>query len=299
MIVCCGYLNLDLSVRVPALPQDGVRLQAAAVERQPGGMAANVASAAAAFGAQVQFVGAIGDDGDGRVLVDDLAVRGIDVHAVARGRITSVCLILVTPDGQRAIISQDDSVTTADVARAYELAVGSHGLLYLDGYRWPAAVEVIPKRSQSGRTLVVTDLDGCETREGLWAAGATAAHLLCSRSHLLQLVAPESPEQVARRLVDRFGTVVLLTDGPRGWWALDPDGEHRGPGLAVDVVDTTGAGDAFCGAYVAALVQGANVPEAAAVANAAAALSTTSPGARGRLVDRRTAEALLAEQAGR
>lgn len=295
MIVCCGYLNLDLSVRVPALPEDGARVQMASLERQPGGMAANVASAAAAFGAPVQFVGAVGPDRDGQLLVDDLAARGIDVHAVARDRATTLCLVVVTPDGQRAIISQDDAVTTTDIALAHQLAARSHGVLYLDGYRWPAAGEVLPERGKADQPLVVTDLDGCDTVEGLWMAGKTADHLVCSRSHLLGLIAPESPERVAEKLVDHLGTVVVLTDGHRGWWALGPDGAHCGPGLAVDVVDTTGAGDAFCGAYAAELLRGADVEHAADMANAAAALSTTGLGARGGLVDRRAAEELLAK----
>lgn len=298
MIVCCGYLNLDLSVRVLALPEDGARLQATAIERQPGGMAANAASAAAAFGAPVQFVGAVGDDRDGQLLVDDLTARGIETETVALDRVTTVCLVLVTPDGQRAIISQDDAVSTADIARAYELAAAAHGLLYLDGYRWPAAADVLPERGQALRPIVVTDLDGCETLAGLLAAGEIADHLVCSRSHLAGLVAPRSPEQVAKELVDRFRTVVVLTDGAHGWWALEPAGEHRGAGIPIEAIDTTGAGDAFCGAYVAELLRGADVEHAAQLANAAAALSTTGPGARGGLTDRHKAEALLADQAG-
>jgi sulfofructose kinase len=296
VIVCCGYLNLDLSVRVPALPEDGARLQATAIERQPGGMAANAASAAAAFGAPVQFVGAVGDDLEGQLLVDDLTARGIEAQAVARDRFTTICLVLVTPNGQRAIISQDDALTAADMAYAYDLAAAASGVLYLDGYRWPVAAEVLPGRDHA-RPIVVTDLDGCETLEGLLAAGEIADHVVCSRSHLARLVAPRSPEQVVKELVDRFGTVVVLTDGAHGWWALEPAGEHRGSGIPVDVVDTTGAGDAFCGAYVAELLRGAEVQGAARLANAAAALSTTGPGARSALADRRKAEALLADQA--
>lgn len=296
MIVCCGYLNLDLSVRVSALPENGARLQATAIERQSGGMAANAASAAATFGAPVQFVGAVGGDRDGQLLVDDLTARGIEVATVVRDRMTTICLVLVTPDGQRAIISQDDAVNNADIARAHEIAAAANGLLYLDGYRWPAASDVLPARRQVGRPMVVTDLDGCETLEGLMAAGETADHLVCSRSHLAQLTAPRSPEQVAKEFVDRFGTVVVLTDGALGWWALEPGGEYRGAGIAVKTIDTTGAGDAFCGAYIAELLRGAAVEHAAQLANAAAALSTTAIGARGGLADRRTAETLLADQ---
>lgn len=290
MIVCCGYVNLDVSVQLPVLPSDGARVQATAIDRYPGGMAANVANAVARFGAPVAFVGAVGDDPDGRWLVDDLEAQGIEVTDLAQDRSTTLCLILVTPDGQRAILSEDDRVTAADVGRAHARAAASGGLLYLDGYRWPAATEAIATDvARNGRAVVVTDLDGCADGDGLTAALRTADHVLCSRSFFADLAATRDPADTAARLSLEHATTILLTDGADGWWATAADEQWSGPGLEVDVVDTTGAGDAFCGAYLAELHDGAAVPDAAAVANAAAALSTRANGARAGLVDRATA----------
>jgi sulfofructose kinase len=290
VIVCCGYLNLDLSVRVPALPSDGARVQATAVDRQPGGMAANVAAAAARFGGEVAFVGAVGDDPDGRWLAEQLAASGVDVSGLARDRMTTVCLVLVAPDGQRAIISQDDAIVATDIDAAYERAAG--GLLYLDGYRWPLAATRIPVAGGS-RPVIVTDLDGCATVDGLEAAVRTVDHALCSRSHFAELVASSEPESVARELADRWDTTMVLTAGAAGWWAVSGHDEFEEAAHDVAVVDTTGAGDAFCGAYLVELAQGRDPVDAARLANAAAALSTTAVGARAGLVDRQQAVELL------
>jgi len=291
MIVCCGYINVDLSVRVPRLPADGARVQATAMERQAGGMAANAAAAAAAFGAEVAFVGAVGDDPDGRWLARELADRGIDVSGLAGDRMTTHCLVLVAPDGQRAIISEDDHLDSADLRRAYDRAVDGAGLLYLDGYRWPAAEVALP--SGGDRPVIVSDLDGCESLDGLHAAARTVDHLLCSRSHFAHLVESQDAEGVARALARDTSTAVVLTDGSRGWWAVAGGEERSGKALSVEVVDTTGAGDAFCGAYLAEVEGGADVFEAARAANAAAALSTTGAGARSRLARREEVDALL------
>jgi sulfofructose kinase len=291
VIICCGYLNLDISVRLPVLPTDGSRVQATAIERQPGGMAANVASAAARFGAPVGFVGAVGDDADGRYLVEDLAAQHIGVEDVVRDRATTLCLILVTPDGQRAILSEDDQVTQADVRAAHTRAVASEGILYLDGYRWPEAADTIA--GEPRRATVVTDLDGCVGAVGLDAAMRCADHVLCSQSYFAELTASDKPRDTALHLAGQHDTTVVLTDGAKGWWATANGRQSTAAGFEVAVVDTTGAGDAFCGAYLAEIHRGKAVHVAAGRANAAAALSTRALGARAGLVDRAAAIELL------
>lgn len=283
MIVCCGYVNLDVSVQLPVMPTDGARVQATAIERQPGGMAANAASAAARFGATVAFVGAVGADADGDRLADDLAAQGIEVTDLARDRATTLCLILVTPDGQRAILSEDDELTQADVRRAHARATAAGGILYLDGYRWPEAADTL---GEATGVTVVTDLDGCADARGLDAAMRCADHVLCSQGYFADLAGSDDPRTVAVQLAARHDTTIVLTDGANGWWATAADQRWSGAGFDVAVVDTTGAGDAFCGAYLAELYRGKAVQDAAGAANAAAALSTRAIGARAGLVDR-------------
>ncbi len=165
MIVALGYANLDLLVSVPRLPKSGERVHASSIQRRSGGMAANAAAAASRFGARVVFVGAVGRDADGRRLLDDLSACGIDVDATATNRWTSTAVILVAPDGQRAIISQDDAVGPAELRRALERLVPGDGFLYLDGYRWPWAADHLADLPPG--VQVVVDLDGLADADAL------------------------------------------------------------------------------------------------------------------------------------
>jgi sulfofructose kinase len=290
MIVAVGYANLDLVVQVPALPAPGQRVHAGSIERFHGGMAANAAAAARVFGAEVAFVGAVGAEPDGDWLLCGLADLDVDVAEVRRDRWTTHAVVLVAPDGQRAIVSQDDAVDAGDVRRALDRA-RPDGVLYLDGYRWPWAEPVVADRPSGVR--VVVDLDGLADPAGLGPAARAATHLLCSRDHFASLV-DASPEAAATAIARRHGPAVVLTRGAAGWWATDGHSDDEGAGHAVEVVDTTGAGDVFAGVFAARTAEGASTAEAARWANAAAALSTTGRGARGHLADRSETAALLA-----
>ncbi len=292
MIVAVGYANLDLLVSVPGLPEPGERVHASSIERRSGGMAANAAAAAGRFGARVAFVGAVGLDADGRMLLDDLSACGVDVGATVTNRWTSTAVILVAPDGQRAIISQDDAVGPSELRRALERLVPGGGFLYLDGYRWPWAADHLAELPPG--VQVVVDLDGLADAAALPRVAKVAAHLMASRAHLAGLLRGKDPEAVARLLAGTHDVTVVLTDGTRGWWLTDGTSTSHGPALPAATVDTTGAGDAFCGVYTAALDAGADPTKAAELAAAAAAISTTARGARSALATRDDAEALLA-----
>lgn len=292
MIAAVGYANLDLLVRVPNLPGSGDRVHATSMERTPGGMAANAAAAAARFGAEVAFVGAVGDDRDGALLLESLTVHGVDVGSTATDRWTSTAVVLVAPDGQRAILSQDDAVGPGEIQRALDrLVAAGGGLLYLDGYRWPWAADLLCERDP--RVAVAVDVDGMADPAALPSAAAVADHLIASRSHLAALLSPQDVETTAHALAQVHRVHVIVTAGERGWWMTDGRSTSEGPALDVDVVDSTGAGDAFCGAYLAGLDGGARPHEAARLAAAAAALSTTGQGARAALATRAQAQMFM------
>lgn len=292
MIVVLGYANLDLVVRVPAIPRAGQRVQAIAVQRLCGGMAANAAAAAASFGADVAFVGAVGDEPEGAALIHSLADLGVDVRAVRADAWTSTAVVLVDDDGQRSIVSQDDAVNSDDLDRALAL-LADGGVLYIDGYRWPWAAELLGER-RPGVTLVV-DLDGLTDPEALEDAVRVADHVVCSQEHLGGLLSGAEPRDTSASLAARHGTTIVLTAGRDGWWRTDGRDAESGPGLPVSSIDSTGAGDVFAGVYMACLDEGLPSVESARWSNAAAALSTTGHGARGHLPDREATAELLQE----
>lgn len=288
MILFCGYANIDVIVRVPSLPGEEPRLHATSIERMHGGTGANAAVAAARAGARVGFGGALGAGAEDREFLAQLEADGVDTSWTHTDAFVSTAVVMVTPDGERVVISQDDALDAERVARGVSRLVneaagsasGQSAWLYLDGYRWPYSAQVI-RAGDPQRTLkIFVDLDGCESLEAARTALGAADHLVMGRTQLASLF-PEG-EQDPALLAWQHGTVVVVTDGPRGWELATPGGELvRGEAMTVTAVDSTGAGDCFCGVYLTGLQEERTPLEAARRAAAAAALSCTVPGARG------------------
>ncbi|WP_051581320.1 carbohydrate kinase family protein [Pseudonocardia acaciae] len=293
MIVFCGYANRDVTVRVPELPGVGARVQATEVTERDGGMGANAAVAAARVGGHVRFAGVVGADARGEDFLNELALDGVDVLLTTRAGRMTTAIVLLTPDGERAIISQDDELTIDKIAEVH--AVSGADWLYLDGYRFPAAHAAL--RDRPGPRVLV-DLDGCAGVVAARAALSLASHAVIGRALAERLIGGE--DAVADAAHDHRVHLVV-TDGPRGWTLYEPTdgrsnggaGRHSGAALPVTAVDTTGAGDCFAGVYLAELDRGAEPLAAARFASAAAGLSCTRPGARDGLPDRASVLAAL------
>ncbi|NDZ82962.1 carbohydrate kinase family protein, partial [Streptomyces sp. SID10853] len=209
MIVFCGYGNSDLTVNVPALPGAGDRVQARDIRRHDGGMAANAAAAAARVGADARFAGVVGDDALSSAFLDGLGAAGVKVDwAFRSGRLTTAVL-LVTPDGERSVISQDDDLAEEHVAETVRrLGAAGGGWLYLDGYRFPWAAPLLA-RAPDIRTVV--DLDGCERTDGALAALSAAEHVVLGRAQAGRLLGQDPADAAVA-----YGTYVVETDGARG-----------------------------------------------------------------------------------
>ncbi|WNE94069.1 carbohydrate kinase family protein [Streptomyces luomodiensis] len=297
MIVFCGYANIDLTVGVPELPAPGARVQATAIRHGHGGMAANASAAAARTGADAWFAGVVGPDPQSTAFLAALAADGVRTDWTARTGTLTTAVVLLTPDGERAVISQDDELDAQHIVRTARAArEAGADWLYLDGYRFPEAAAALAEAAagapagEPGPGLVV-DLDGCDRVEALRTALATADHVVIGRPLAVALL---GGEPALARAAAEMDVHLVVTDGSRGWTLLTPAGErHDGPAIEVDTVDATGAGDCFTGAYCAELDRGRPPLEAARFAAVAAGLSCTRPGAREGLPDRRAIDSWL------
>lgn len=288
MIVFCGYANSDLTVHVPSLPGAGDRVQACGIQRYDGGMAANAAASAARMGADARFAGVVGPDPLSTAFLAQLGADGVNTEWACRDGHLTTAVILVTPDGERSVISEDDDLTEERLARVLTLlSDAGGGRLYLDGYRFPWAAAPL---AQAPGLRTVVDLDGCESAEGARAALSVAEHVILGRARAERLLGSDAGAAAVAH-----GAHVLVTDGARGWRLHTPEGEeHTGAALDVTARDATGAGDCFTGSYLAELERGARPDEAARFASVAAGLSVTREGARARLPGRAEVTAHLA-----
>jgi ribokinase len=285
-VVVVGSVNADLVVAVDALPGPGETVAGGRFARWGGGKGANQAVAAARLGASVTLVGAVGADAFGDEAVRELAAEGVDVSAIARvDAPTGVALIVVDASGENQIAVASGANAHVSVPESsFEDAI------VLLGHEVPDAA-VAAGAGRGGRVILnpapAREIDPC-----VLAAGPI---LTPNASEAAQLTGERDPEAAARALSARTGAPVLITLGADGALLLDGDAE-RIPAPAVDVVDTTGAGDTVNGALAAELAAGRDLRDAARFALAAAALSTRAEGARGGMPRRDEVERWLARR---
>ena len=284
-----GSLNVDTTLQVPTLPGPGQTTLATGRAVTQGGKGANQAVAARWQGSEVTLVAAVGDDGEGRASLDDLRARGIDVSAVQRlpGTPTGAAVVLVAEDGENLIVV-DPSANTAlgeewvreRVAMADPDVVVAQLEVPLSCVR--AAAEVC-----SGKYFILNPAPMPSARADLDPLLGRVDVLVPNRPELAQLVGSGLPvtladvDQCARQLA--FAGTLVVTLGSEGAAVYGAGGRRRlahVPAAAVQVVDTTGAGDAFCGVLADRLARGGTVIDAVGQATLVAGLSTTVRGAQ-------------------
>jgi ribokinase len=276
-VIVVGSVNADLVVSVAELPRAGETVTGGTVARHGGGKGANQAVAAARAGASVAMVGAVGADDLGDEALRELAAEGIDVSAVARldGVPTGVAAIVVDARGENLVAVASGANAAIDAAVVEDAVPPGDGVVLL-GHEIPEAAVVAGIRAgrAAGRRVVLNPAPARRLVDGLDGV------LLTPNAHEARaLTGEEDVEAAARALAARTGAPVLVTLGGEGALLFDGDAE-RLPAPAVEVVDTTGAGDAVNGALAAELAAGRPLREAARFAMVAAALSTQVAGAR-------------------
>jgi sugar/nucleoside kinase (ribokinase family) len=241
----------------------------AQIAQQPGGSAANVAAWLGSVRAQVGFVGRAGTDGVRRH-TDALAGAGVDARILADPeRRTATIVLLVDAGGERTMFvdrGANASLLADDVDAACWEGVG---WLHLTGYSFfcaqtrPAALELLARARRLGvRVCVDPSSAGFLEHAGSdflgWVAGVDL--LVPNADEARVLTGVRHPEGAARRLLANFPEVVV-TCGADGAVRVASDGVFRQEAGAVRVLDTTGAGDAFCAGLLDARARGLDVPQ--------------------------------------
>jgi ribokinase len=274
-----GSANMDRTIPVADAPGPGETVLGGAVTRGPGGKGLNQAVAAARLGARTAFVGAVGDDDDGQVLVATLRDEGIDLEGLTR---------VDGPSGQAVILLEPDGSNRIVVAPGANDRVVADGLDCRSGDVVVAQLEVPLRAVEAtltrGRAVdAVTLLNAAPARRGLDVLLPLVDVLVVNEPELAALASDRVGHDLvavaasARRLPTRLGTVITL--GHRGA-LLVTDRDHRHlPAPSVDVVDTTGAGDCFVGALASSLAGPGGLEAACLTAVSAASRSVTAAGA--------------------
>lgn len=285
-----GSINRDFVLRVERRPEPGETVTDAVLSLHNGGKGANQAAAAVLLGASVAMLGRVGGDGIGEPLISALSEKGVDTRFVeeAADTATGAAFITVTPDGENAITvapGANRSLTPADVDAAADAIRAAKVLVA----QMEVPLEVVEKAAEvaeAGGARVLLNL--APHRE---VSGALLGRLdpLVVNEHEASLVLGEGVEGVegalraAGRLRHLGAASAVVTLGKSGAVYADADSDGHHPAPEVEVVDTTGAGDAFVGALAARLAAGDGLGEAVAYAVKAGAAAVTRQGAQGAL----------------
>ena len=272
-VVVVGSANLDLVVRSPRIPGPGETLIGDAYDEYPGGKGLNQAVAAARSGARVAFVGAFGDDEAGARLRAVAAEEGVDTTSAPSISVTATgrALITVGDDGENTIVVVPgaNALAVADAARS--------GIVILAQLEIPveAVIRAFVDGKRNGATTVLNPAPATSLPRELLAV----TDVIVPNEHEIQLVGG------VNALLEAGVSTVIVTMGASGVevtttgsGAVAPT-TTRHAAIDVDAVDTTGAGDAFCGALAARLAAGDTLDEAVAWAICAGGLATTRRGA--------------------
>jgi ribokinase len=297
--------NMDLVMRAERRPNDGETLQGE-FAMFLGGKGFNQAIAARRLGAEVVVAGRVGDDEFGRLFLDALDREGIDRRAVVVDAVagTGVATIIVEPDGTNTILQApraNRNVSVEDVQGAAKaLAGASIGMLQLETSTRGAIAFARAMHAAGSRTLLNPAPAAPVDREllaliDIIVPNQIEAAALTSK----QVRTPEEAFEAADALRSLGPNLAVITLGERGAAGLSADTLMHEPPLDVAVVDTVGAGDAFCAAVAVRLAEGASLPDTLRFANAAGALACMKRGAEPSMPRRDEVEALIAKGAVR
>ena len=285
-VVVVGSFNMDLVVKAGRRPQTGETLMGEAFGMFIGGKGSNQAIAAARLGADVTMIGRLGTDLFGDTLMASHVEEGIHTDYVLRDTEvgTGVASILIDADGDNSIVlvpRANMCLSVEDIERASE-SIAAADVLLLQLEVPIAASQRAAEIAQSNDTTVVLNpapaqelSDNFLAQVDILVPNEVEAGSLSG----VRVSTATDAERAAKVLLDKGLSAVILTLGERGALLLTPDLTQRVPAYAVDVVDTTAAGDAFCGALATGLARGENLVGAVGFANTVGALAVTVLGA--------------------
>ena len=304
-VTVVGSFAVGMTLRTSKMPIFGETLIGSDFDMGPGGKGSNQAVGTARLGAESHFVGIIGEDKLGEIATDLYAAEGVHTEHMERTtrKATGVGFIILNQAGENGIIldmSANELMDPAFVDRAEDLIASSDIVMAVLEIPWQAAARAMELGKKHGvRTLLnpapATALPDAVFRHiDIMTPNETELRILMG-------LTPDDPTptpELARRLKARGVQTLIVTQGAKGALLFDSDAPVLIPSVPVEVVDTTGAGDAFNSGLAVALAEGRPLTEAVRLGNCAGALACTRLGVIPSLAQRAAVDTLYAQQYG-
>ena len=303
-IIILGSLNIDFVISAERIPEPGETLAGQSFVIVPGGKGANQAVAVSKLGGKVTMIGRVGSDNFGEMLKENLTTGGVDISNVISDQeeSTGAAFILVDAFGENRIVTvagANGRVNQSDVDSAEEFisqakiivlqmeipqVANEHIINMANKYEVPVLLNVAPaypipdELIRKTRYLVLNEIEATIVSD-------------------LSVTDLKSAKIASASLIDRGADIVIITLGKNGVLFTNKVESHFIPSYSVDVKDTTAAGDAFIGGFVAELIRTGQFLGSLHFANAAGALATTKLGAQSSLPTQSEVEEFLRDRA--
>lgn len=291
-VVGLGVATLDFIGVADGEPCLGMKQPLAHWIEAGGGPVATALVTLARLGMRVYMAGAVGDDMYGQRIITELDQEGVCVDGFqVRPGSSHIAFALAEPGlGRRTIWWHNDPSVFEGVTLNREI-ITSARLLHLDSHI-PEVGLTAARWMQEADGLVMIDAE--RFKESTLALLPYCDLMIVSERFGREISGETEPAEAARFLYARYGGVAIVTAGERGSWCVGPDETFHTPAFAVEVRDTTGAGDVFHGGFIYGLLQGWSLRETARFASATAALKCRAFGGRAGIPGLEEINALLA-----
>jgi ribokinase len=285
-IIGLGEVCIDLTEMVEKFPEPDEKVFCLSSQRSVGGVTSNFCVGIARLGAKMGFIGGVGDDLEGEQVRSSMVREGVDLSRLKvhrRGR-TALNIVLVDKSGQKVIIQ--DPLLKDNLPEPDELDEGyiaSANAFHTTAVRPDTALKAMQLAKKHG-LMVTFDLEKHVSAYGLDVLKPlfqVTDLIMPNKLGAMSITNSEDPFSAAKALLKLGPRAVIMTMGSRGNIVATNEGIEEFPAFRTEVLDTTGAGDAFNSAFVhAVVVKGMDFSKSSLIANASAALKIKNVGAQ-------------------
>ena len=289
-ILCLGLVVADVVASpVKEFPEKGKLILVDNMELHSGGCAVNTGITLKRLGVDTGVMGKVGDDGFGEFLINVLKKEGLDTEGIKKEKEshTSSTMVIVDPDGERRFIHfigtngkfslKDISWEIISKCKILHVA----GAMLMPSFDGKPLSSLMKKAKEMGK---ITSLDTAWDFTGKWLSLIEDSlpyvdYFLPSLEEAKMLSGMENPRDIAQFFLKRGVKVVGLKMGDKGSYVTDGKNEVISPAYKIEVIDTTGAGDAFAGGFLLGVLEGWDINFTSTFANACGAFAAQSIGA--------------------
>jgi sulfofructose kinase len=276
-----GCTAVDDILYVPTYPPADAKVEVRLRERHCGGLTATALVAGARLGARCAFAGTLGHDEESRFVLETLKREAVNVkHTVRHAAAGPVHSVIIVDETHRTrnIFYETRRALGAALRLPAEQIIRSTRVLLVDRFGIPGMIRAA-RIARAAGIPVVADFESGHPPRFNELLGLSD-HLILSEAFARRLTGAKTPQSAALKLWRSDRRAVVITSGANGCWFLDANSKRPAhlAAFRVKVLDTTGCGDVFHGAYATALAGGMELPERLRFASAAAALKATTRG---------------------